>query len=86
MMSFYGLRFEYDLEGSSNYIAWKDRMEAVLEDSGLTEFTSKVEEMCGKGEEDMSRRSLRSYCLESPWEGHSICNVASLDRLVLEQQ
>ena len=37
-MSFNGLRLEYDLEGSSNYIAWKDRMEAVLDDNGLKEF------------------------------------------------
>jgi hypothetical protein len=34
-MSFNGLRLEYALEGSSNYISWKDRMEAVLEDNGL---------------------------------------------------
>jgi hypothetical protein len=34
-MSFNGLRLEYALEDSSNYIAWKDRMEAVLEDNGL---------------------------------------------------
>jgi hypothetical protein len=34
-MSFNGLRLEYALGGSSNYIAWKDRMEAVLEDNGL---------------------------------------------------
>ena len=33
-----GLRLEYSLEGSSNYIAWKDRMEAVLDDNGLKEF------------------------------------------------
>ena len=37
-MAFYGLRLEYALEGSSNYIAWKDGMEAVLEDNGLKEF------------------------------------------------
>ena len=37
-MSFNGLRLEYSLDGSSNYIAWKDRMEAVLEDNGLKEF------------------------------------------------
>ena len=37
-MSFNGLRLEYALEGSSNYISWKDRMEAVLEDNGLKEF------------------------------------------------
>ena len=37
-MAFNGLQLEYALEGSSNYIAWKDRMEAVLEDNGLKEF------------------------------------------------
>ena len=37
-MAFNGLRLEYALDGSSNYIAWKDRMEAVLEDNGLKEF------------------------------------------------
>jgi len=37
-MSFNGLRLEYTLEGSSNYIAWKDRMEVVLDDNGLKEF------------------------------------------------
>ena len=37
-MSFNGLRLEYALEGSLNYIAWKDRMEAVLEDNELKEF------------------------------------------------
>ena len=37
-MSFNGLRLEYSLEGSSNYIAWRDRMEAVLDDNGLKEF------------------------------------------------
>ena len=37
-MSFNGLRLEYALEGSSNYTARKDRMEAVLEDNGLKEF------------------------------------------------
>jgi len=37
-MSFIGLRLEYALEGSMNYIAWKDRMEEVLDDNGLKEF------------------------------------------------
>ena len=40
-MAFNGLRLEYALEGSFNYIAWKDRMEAVLEDNGLKEFIDK---------------------------------------------
>eukprot|EP00253_Pinus_taeda_P028092 PITA_28092 len=37
-MSFKGLRLEYALEGRLNYIAWKDRMEVVLDDNGLKEF------------------------------------------------
>jgi len=37
-MAFYGLRLEYALDGSSNYIAWKDRMEAFLEYYGLKDF------------------------------------------------
>lgn len=37
-MSFYDLRLEYALEGNSNYIAWKDRIEVMLEDNGLKEF------------------------------------------------
>ena len=37
-MEFGGLRLEYALGGSSNYIAWKDRMEATLEDNGLKDF------------------------------------------------
>jgi len=37
-MSFIGLRLEYALECSTNYIAWKDKMEAVLDDNGQKEF------------------------------------------------
>ena len=37
-MAFNGLRLEYALDGNSNYIAWKDHMEGVLEDNGLKEF------------------------------------------------
>ena len=37
-MSFNGLRLKYALKGSSNYIAWKYRTEAVLENNGLKEF------------------------------------------------
>ena len=40
-MAFNGLRLEYALEGSSNYISWKDRLEAILEDNGLKEFIEK---------------------------------------------
>ena len=37
-MSFNVLRLEYALEVSSNYVAWKDKMEAVLDDNGLKDF------------------------------------------------
>ena len=37
-MYFNGLRLEYALEGNSNYIAWKDKIEVVLDENGLKEF------------------------------------------------
>ena len=37
-MAFNGLRVEYALDGSSNYIAWKDCMEEVLDDNSLKDF------------------------------------------------
>ena len=37
-MSFNRLQSEYALDGNSNYIAWKERMEVVLDDNGLKEF------------------------------------------------
>ena len=37
-MAFKGLRLGYALEGSSNDISWKDKMEAELEDNGLNLF------------------------------------------------
>ena len=37
-MSFNGLQLEYSFDGISNYISWKDRMEAVLEENQLKEF------------------------------------------------
>ena len=41
-MDFNGLRLEYALEGSSNYISWKDGMEAVLEDNVLSPYINSV--------------------------------------------
>jgi len=37
-MTFYGLRLGYALEGSSNFIVWRDIIEVVLEDNCLKEF------------------------------------------------
>ena len=38
-MCFNGLRLEYALEGNSNFCAWKDKMEVVLNDNGVWEYT-----------------------------------------------
>ena len=40
-MVLYSLWLEYALEGNSNYIAWKDRIEVVLEDNGWKDFVDK---------------------------------------------
>ena len=40
-MYFNGLRLKYALKGNLNYISWKYRMEAILEDNGLKEFIDK---------------------------------------------
>ena len=37
-MAFHGLMLEYALEGRSNFIASRDKMKAVLEDTGLKEL------------------------------------------------
>ena len=37
-MTFNRMRLEYALEGTSNCVAWKDPMEAVLDDNGLLEY------------------------------------------------
>ena len=37
-MALNGLRLEYALDGSLNYISLKDRMNAVLEENGLKDF------------------------------------------------
>ena len=38
-MTFNGLRFKYALEGPSNFYSWKDRMEAMLDENGVLEYT-----------------------------------------------
>ena len=37
-MAFYDLWLKYALEGNSNYIAWREKMEVVPEDNNLKEF------------------------------------------------
>ena len=92
-MAFNGLRLEYALEGSSNYIAWKDRMEAVLEDNGLKEFidndipkpAAANAEGC-KCEDNLTGGSTRQHCIKYPSQSDTICNVESFDRSISDQQ
>lgn len=37
-MSSYGLRTEHALEGASKFCAWKDIMEALLDDNGVLKY------------------------------------------------
>ena len=69
-MSFNCLRLEYALEGSSNYISWKDRMEAVLEDNGLKEYIDK----------DVPKPDATDTANLDAWQK----KVANLRRILLE--
>ena len=69
-MSFNGLQLEYALDGISNYIAWKDRMEAVLEDNGLKEFI----------DNDVPKLGFSDAALLDAWKK----KVAKTRRIMLE--
>ena len=69
-MAFNGLRLEYALEGSSKYIAWKERMEAVLEDNGWKEFI----------DSDVPKPTSMDVTLLDAWKN----KVAKTRRIMLE--
>ena len=69
-MDFNGLWLEYALEGSSNYIAWKDRMEAVLEDNGSKDFI----------DSDVPKPTSTDVTLLDAWKN----KVAKTRRILLE--
>ena len=69
-MDFNGLILDYALKGSSNYIAWKDIMEAVLEDNGLKEFI----------DTDIPRPTAVDAALLDAWKN----KVAKARRILLE--
>ena len=69
-MDFNGLWLEYALEGRSNYIAWKDRMEVVLEDNGLKEFI----------DNDVPKPALTNDALTDAWKK----KVAKARKILLE--
>ena len=97
-MAFNGLRLEYALEGSLNYIAWKDRMEAVLEDNGFKEFidkdvpkpdvadTANIDAWQKKvaRERRISLEGVRD--LKPPWEIRTICYVEGFDGSIPKKQ
>ena len=69
-MDFNGLWLEYALEGSSKYISWKDKMEAVFEDNGLKEFI----------DNDVPKPTSTDAALLHVWQK----KVAKMRRILLE--
>ena len=69
-MDFNGLRLEYALEGSSEYIAWKDRMEAIFEDNGMKKFINN----------DVPKPASTNVALLDAWKK----KVAKVRRILLE--
>jgi len=59
-MAFNSLRLEYAVDGNSNYISWKDHMEAVLEDNGLKDFI------------DQEFPSRKQLMLQNWWNGRNV--------------
>ena len=99
-MAFNGLWLVFALEGNSNYISWKDRMEAVLEDNGLKEVierdvpkpTSTYAAVLDAWQKKVARarrillEGVKDHCLKPSWESHSICYVEGFDRAFPKQQ
>ena len=69
-MAFNGLRLEYALEGKSNYIVWKDRRQAVLEENGLKELI----------DNDVPKPAVADAALLDAWKK----KVAKARRILLE--
>ena len=70
-MDFNGFRLEYEIEGIYNYIAWKDRMEEVLEENGLKEFI----------DNDIPKLAASDVALLDVWQK----KVANARRILLER-
>jgi len=90
---------EYAPEGSSNYIAWKDRMEVVLDDNGLKQFieaevpkptNAAHVEVWQKEDNKVSKDSVGgregSHCVQPAWKGFSILDVESIDKFIRKQE
>lgn len=85
-MAFSGLRLEYSLDGSSNYITWKDRMEAVLEDNGLKDFIDqefqKLTDATQLAEWKKCVARARRIILEEVWD-HIVSSLHGKETLFL---
>ena len=93
-MSFSGFQLEYSLEGSLNYIAYKDRMEAVFEDNGLMEFIDSDVPKPNSSDAALldtwkkkvakTRRILlegvKDHIVKPSRESHLICNLEGFER------
>ena len=69
-MDFNGLRLEYALKGSLNYISWKDKIGEVLEDNVLNEFI----------DSDVPKSTSTDAALLDAWKRE----VAKTRRILLE--
>lgn len=83
-MSFYELQTEYPFDDSSNHIAWKDKMEAVMEDNGLKEFVdNEIPKLPTSNAKDLAecRKSVekvRRIILEGFWD-HIVSSLDGKD-------
>ena len=85
-MAFNGLRLEYVLEGTSNFVAWKDHMEAILDDNGLLEYIKTkvakpleyVAQSLAQWKKDVAK--VRRIILEGVWD-HIVSNLHGKETL-----
>ena len=73
-MAFSGIRLENTLEGTSNFVAWKDCMEAVLDENGFLEYIkSGVEKSQAYDAQNLAKwkkyvAKVRRIILEGVWD------------------
>ena len=82
-----------------DFIAWKDKIEVVLEDNGLKKFVDQEIpkpiisdaqnfakwKKCVAKARQIILEGVRDHIV-SPWQGNSVCYVENIDGLVLEHQ
>ena len=90
------LTLVYNLEGTTNFVAWKIRMEAILDDNGMLEYIKKNvaksptfnAQGLAQWKKDVAKASriifegVRDHFLESPPERYYVHDVENTDRFV----